>query len=175
MWHSWRADAQESDYLVQVGAPLDVVIEPPRLLELLYPLGRGTSPSMNSVLVRADVAEEVGGWEDSFPNAYEDQAFLTKLYLATSTYVSSSCWDYYRQRPGSCMDVDLRGDGYHRHRRRYLKWFEAYLKDRGLVGGRAWQDLQQALLPYRRPVLSRAKRVGRRALGWVAQGFGTRS
>jgi glycosyltransferase involved in cell wall biosynthesis len=178
MWYSWKADAQGEDYQIRIGAPQDTVIDPPRLLEFLYPLGQGTSPSMNGVLVRADVAEQVGGWEDSFRNAYEDQAFLTKLYLVTPAYVSSSCWDDYRQRPGSCTEVDLGGEGYDRHRRRYLEWFETYLKERGLVGERAWQDLQRALLPYRHPsMVSRAKRVvrvGRRALGWVARSVGAR-
>jgi len=174
MWYSWRPEAREPDRLIRIGAPEDTVIHPPRLLELLYPLGQGTSPSMNGVLVRADVAEKVGGWEDSFRNAYEDQAFLTKLYLVTPAYVSSSCWDDYRQRPGSCTEVDLGGAGYHRHRRRYLEWFETYLKDRGLAEGRAWQDLQRALLPYRPSVATRAKRAGRRALGWVARRIGAR-
>ena len=62
-WHRWGDDLTDSvvDEVVCVGAPLDRVYEPPSLINLLYPLGIGAAPSMNTVLVRTDLVDQVGG------------------------------------------------------------------------------------------------------------------
>ncbi|WP_119681082.1 glycosyltransferase family 2 protein [Indioceanicola profundi] len=166
-WHGWtgRAEDAAKDRVVAIGAPPDKVYAPPHLLELLYPLAGGAAPSMNTVLVRADVVDRVGGWENSFRVAYEDQAFLTKIYLATPVYVSAACWDLYRQRPGSSMQVDLTGASYNLHRSRFLHWFEEYLRGRELTGTPVWRLTRRALRPYRYPWMSRVERIGRRAIG----------
>ena len=168
-WYSWSGADGDRDRLIAVGAPQDTVIAPPGLLTMLYPLHRGAAPSMNTVLVRASIVRQVGGWEEQFPNAYEDQALLAKLYLETPAYVASACCDRYRQRPDSCMAIELSARGYHRHRRRFLEWFETYLLERGLVGTACWTDLQRALRRYRHPLWDRLARLTRRAI----EGAGT--
>jgi glycosyltransferase involved in cell wall biosynthesis len=165
-WYSWTGapeDAQR-DEIIKVGAPQDEVFQQPRLLEILYPLGEGAAPSMNTVLVRADALDRIGGWEDSFKTAYEDQAFLVKLYLETSTYVSSAVWDHYRQRPGSNSELNLKGTDYAKLRLVFLEWFEGYLKDRQLQSAPAWPLVQRGLRPYRHPLLHRIDQLGRRAV-----------
>lgn len=163
-WHSWDGTDPGRDRVIPVGAPQDMVVAPPRLLGLLYPLRRGAAPSMNTVLVRASVVREVGGWEEQFRTAYEDQALLAKLYLETPAYVASACWDRYRQRADSCMALELSAEGYHEHRRRFLEWFEGYLRARGLAGSECWSELQRALRRYRRPLRDRLARLTRRAM-----------
>ncbi len=168
-WQSWAGGGAPADRVVAVGAPPDRIHEPPRLLDLLYPLGTGAAPSMNTLLVRSDMLKRVGGWEEAFPTAYEDQALLAKLYLATPVYVSSASWDLYRQRPGSCMDVELRGAAYHVHRRRFLEWFDGYLA--ALGGHEAIRSrVRAAHWRYRHPVLHGAMRGGRRIARSLAAG-----
>ncbi len=168
-WSSWADGAGSAeDRIVSVGAPQDSVVPPPLLLDLLYPLGRGAAPSMNTVLVRADLVDQVGGWEDDFRTGYEDQAFLAKLYLETSTYVASACWDLYRQRPGSVSVLDLREDGYDKHRRQFLEWYETYLIRRNLTRAPVWRSLQRALRHYRHPFVARIERKARGALRRLA-------
>lgn len=164
-WRSWRGPEAGRDEIIPVGAPQDTVIEPPRLHAVLYPLHTGAAPTPSSVLVRAELVRRLGGWEGEFPTAYDDQAFLSKLYLETPAYVSSRCWDRYRQRPDSCMVLELGPRDYHRHRRRFLEWFERYLAARGLADSPCWADLQRALRRYRQPVRHRLHRLASRAIG----------
>ena len=163
-WRSWDRSSSGRDEVIAVGAPQDTVIEPPALLTLLYPLGTGAAPSMNTVLVHASALRRVGGWEEQFQTAYEDQALLTKLYLETPAYVSSACWDFYRQRADSCMALELGPGGYRHHRRRFLEWFEGYLRERDLEGTDVWRAWQRALLRYRRPIRHRISRLSGHAL-----------
>lgn len=167
-WRSWRPEmGPEDDQLIEVGAHKHVVIPPPRLLDQLYPLGPGDAPSMNTVLVRTDVVDEVGGWEDSFRTSFEDQAFLVKVYMRTPAFITSECLDLYRQRPGSTMQSELveTAGGFPQHHRRFLEWLEAYLTETGHDRPETWAKLERALRPYRRPKLERAIGLGRRALG----------
>jgi len=171
-WRSWAgpdgpADAPP-DQTVPVGAP-EGLYRPPELLHRLYPLGEGAAPSMNTVFVRRDVAEAVGGWEDAFRTAYEDQALLTKLYLATPVYVSHACRDLYRQRSGSIMSVDLAGNDYVAHRLRFLRWLEGRLREQGLEGSPEHDAARRALRGCDPAFFARAERVGRRALARVAR------
>lgn len=163
-WHGWtgREDDAARDEVILVGAPPDAVYEPPRLMELLYPLGQGAAPSMNGVLVRAQLLDAVGGWEDSFRSGFDDQALLTKLYLRTQTYVSGHVFDRYRQRPGSICASELRGEGYDEARLRFLEWLEAYLGTRGMPNARIAALLREALRPYRHPLRDRTIRLGQR-------------
>lgn len=158
-WHSWsgKAEDQGRDAVIRVGGPQDLVTQPPRLLELLYPLGRGSAPSVNTFLVRADLIDRTGGWEESFRIAYTDQAFLVKIYLGAPVYISSACWDRYRHHPDSTMSTALTGDGYHVHRRHFLEWFESYLAERGMKDSAAWALLQAALAPYQETKASRRR------------------
>lgn len=158
-WRSWDGSDPARDQVVAVGAAPDRVIEPPGLLSLLYPLCQGDSPVTSSVMVRADAVKRVGGWEEAFPTAYDDQALFVKLFLETPVYISSGWWERYRQRAGSLMALELRGKSYHRHRRRFLDWFERYLLDRGLAGTEPWDHLQRALQPYRHPFRHRVRRL----------------
>lgn len=174
-WRSWDGSDPARDELVLVGGrqgpdpgrntPNDTVIPPPRLLSLLYPLRVGAAaPSVNTILVRASLVRQVGGWEKRFRTAYDDQAFLAKLYLETPVYVASTCCDMYRQRPDSIMTLELGPKDYDQHRQNFLEWFERYLSARGLEGSEAWRELQGALRRYRHPLRDRADRLSRRVL-----------
>jgi hypothetical protein len=129
---------------------------------MLYPLGAGAAPSVNTILVKAEVVDQVGGWEERFKAVFTDQAFLIKVYLLTAVYVSSECCDYYRQRANSSTGVLLARTSYHHHRERFLTWLEEYLREQGRAGTTEWLLLQRAMRPYRHPLLSRIERAGKR-------------
>jgi glycosyltransferase involved in cell wall biosynthesis len=154
-WWSWQ-DITRRDPVVQVGASQDMLFGPGELLPLIYPLGAGSAPSVNTVIIRSDLVRKFGGWVDSFRIAYTDQVFLVKSYLHGSTYVASNCWDMYRQRPDSSSHKALAGRGYREVRLKFLLWFEGYLRECGLGGSEAGRLVRQAIWVHRHPVLVRA-------------------
>lgn len=149
-WHSWTGLSQDAsgDRVPDLGVPLDVRFEPPTLLTQLYPLGKATAPCLCSLLIRTEVMKRVGGFEESFQGFYEDQAFLTKMYLSEPVYVASGCWDRYRQHPASCSSTVQQTGQYHAYREQFLRWFKAYLQEHGVSDSSVWQALNQALVPY---------------------------
>jgi glycosyltransferase involved in cell wall biosynthesis len=156
-WWSWQdTTSRDRDIVIQVGAPQDTLFGPGQLLPLLYPLGSGAAPSMNTVIVRSDLLRKIGGWVNSFRLAYTDQAFLVKCYLHGSVYIASNCWDMYRQRPDSSSQTALAGRGYQEIRSKFLLWFEGYLRECGLEDSEAARLLRQAMWVHRHPMLVRA-------------------
>ena len=164
-WWSW-ADPRKKDLVTPVGVDADRLYPSPSLSLALYPLGRGAAPCPSDILVRRDVCERVGGFEEQFRRElqmYEDQAFLAKVYLSAPVSVSSRVWDRYRQRSDSCVST-VKGSGeYHAVRLFFLNWFEAYLREREIVHSSVWVALERALWPYHHPVLASVARLFRAA------------
>ena len=133
-WHSWTGKPEDSklDFVPDLDVPIDQLFPAPSLLALLYPLGRGTAPSISNVIVRRELAEMIGGFEEQFRGMYEDQAFLVKVYLHGMVFVSGECWDRYRIRSDSCMNAAIRAGEYESVRRLFLDWFRRYLNERGI-------------------------------------------
>lgn len=103
-WSSWNGAAD--DRWLTVGGPLNIVIAPPTLSIVLYPLGKGAAPCVSDVLVRRDLIKQVGGFEEHFRGdlqLYEDQAFFSKIYLTAAVFLTSARWDRYRQHADSCV------------------------------------------------------------------------
>jgi glycosyltransferase involved in cell wall biosynthesis len=168
-WYSWsgRPEDQAKDELMQVGGPRDRVCYPPELVPVLYPLGRGTAPSMNTLLVRKSMIERIGGFEDRFRGAFEDQAFLIKAYLWEQVYISSlHADDYRRERPGSITATELAGKARGEPRGlphyRFYSWLEDFLRSQNLEGSVAWRLTQERLRTpdmrrFRHPLLWRVE------------------
>ncbi|WP_161888744.1 glycosyltransferase family 2 protein [Pontibacter russatus] len=154
-WYSWD-DPQKQDIHIPVGAPPGRVYTPGQLINHLYPLGKGAAPCPSGLMLAKDAVQRVGGFEESFTKEYqlyEDQAFLNKVYLQESVYISSACNNLYRQRAGSIVQW-VHADGqYHAVRRHFLEWFGAYLRQRQVSDKSIQRLLKKALLPYRHPRL----------------------
>lgn len=126
-WSSWQ-EGGAPDRVIQVGCRQNFLFDPPRLLDVLYPLRRGHAPSMNGLLIRRSTVERVGGFVDEFEGMYDDQAFLSKIYLSGRVYVSDKVYDKYRQgRSGSICQISGGAGDYLEHRLRYLEWFSSYI------------------------------------------------
>jgi glycosyltransferase involved in cell wall biosynthesis/peptidoglycan/xylan/chitin deacetylase (PgdA/CDA1 family)/SAM-dependent methyltransferase len=150
-WFSWTgkpADG-EKDYVQALQVETDVVIAPPRLLTALHPLGEAPAPCQCSLLIRRDVIERVGGYEDAFLGFYEDQAFLTKVYLSEPVFVSAICTDRYRIHPESCSALVRKSGTEDQYRQRYLEWFSQYLQERQVTDPEVRDAIENALAPYK--------------------------
>lgn len=166
-WNSW-GPSQEADKFVKVGCPQNRAFDPPELMEWLYPLGKGAAPSMNSLLVRRQVIHQLNGFVNEFCGMYEDQVFLTKVYLSHAVYVSDQICDRYRIRNGSICERVNRNGGYHIYRRRYLHWAKRYMEQNGirhhrirklLAGAFAKQDGVEGASEAARREKSRVRRI----------------
>ncbi len=153
-WWSWAGEgASQADRHMAIGVRGDEIYHPPTLAHLLYPLGKGVSPCPSSWMIRREVVELVGGFEEHLRPVYEDQAFLAKAYLETSIWVSDRCWDRYRRHPGQIVTIttDL---GYQEARLGFLSWYSKYLKDHAIHDEELRKALKRAAWPYRHPRLA---------------------
>lgn len=159
-WNSWMGG---EDVLTPTGHVQDEVVPPPQATIHLYPLGAAAAPCPSDLLLRREAVEAIGRFEAHFTGPrqmYEDQGFLSKLYLAYPVWFSSRVWLNYRQHEASCVAEVTRDGRYHEVRQYFLNWFEGYLRDRphlctpGVRGA-----LDRALWRYRR---SLTDRVGRK-------------
>ncbi|MGY2134538.1 glycosyltransferase family 2 protein [Hymenobacter sp. HD11105] len=156
-WYSWQPGAP-ADVMIPVGAPAGRVYPPRELLFLLYPLGAGAAPCPSGLMLERQALLAAGGFEESFTQhyqLYEDQAFLHKIYVREKVYVSASCGNYYRQRPGSIVQTVTQNGQYHVVRRYFLEWFAAYLRREGLGVAHVEALLARALVPYHFPLTHR--------------------
>ena len=146
-WYSWtgKSEDRQRDFVRQLGVQTSTLFKPPVLLSLLYPLGIATTPSSSNFLLRREVVERTGAFEEDFRGINEDQAFMAKLYLKEHIFVADECWDRYRQHPDSCFATIQR----QRSGRRYslqlvfLDWLAKYLFEQGLKDPKVWRLLQE--------------------------------
>jgi glycosyltransferase involved in cell wall biosynthesis len=166
-WRSWTGAEGDEDVVIPIGAPPDTLVQPPGLALMLYPLGEGAAPCPSDLLLRRDVVETLGGFEEHFRGdhqLYEDQGFLAKLYLRAPVYVSGACWDRYRQRADSCVATVTEAGRYHAVRRYFLTWLRGYLDREGVRDPAVRAALARALAPYR-PSARLARSAGRLSRG----------
>ena len=135
-WYSWSGGgAARRDFVHPVGVPTDRIYEPPSLIALFL---QNIAFSPSGMLLRRALVEQVGGFEESFRDLYEDQVFAAKICRSTPVYVSGRCWYRYRQHPNSCCLVAERDGRLDASRAPFLRWLIGYLEDEGLRGSDAW-------------------------------------
>ncbi|MUL38742.1 glycosyltransferase [Gloeocapsopsis dulcis] len=159
-WYSWTEKPEDiqRDSVPDLGVQVNTLFKPPTLLTACYPLGKASAPCPSDLLLRREMVERIGGFEEDFRGMYqmyEDQAFLTKVYLKESVFVASECWDRYRLHPDSCSSMVTKAGQYHSVRLVFLNWLAKYLSEQGVKDNKIWQALRKALWPYRHPRLYR--------------------
>ena len=157
MWHSWTGNPQDIQYdrQRQLGVKPDTLVKPPTLLTLLLK-NETETPGTCSLLVRREIVNEVGGFENSFPTMYDDQVFLVKIWLKASVFVESGRWDRYRQHSASSCHVAEATGQYHPlepnpSHLAFLQWLEEYLIEQNIQDAEVWQAIKAALLVYQQP------------------------
>jgi glycosyltransferase involved in cell wall biosynthesis len=159
MWHSWDARAARSDWFYDLGVEPDRLYPPLRLLPQLLE-NRAQTPTTCNALIRRDAYEDAGGFEETFPGLYEDQAFFAKLYLRSATYVSSRYWARYRRHERNQGQRRFSYVRYYRERRAFLEWLLEYLGDAavdGEVRAMLAAELGRARHPYRTALAARLR------------------
>jgi glycosyltransferase involved in cell wall biosynthesis len=154
-WYSWTGNPEDvqRDFVPKLGVQLNILIKPPKLLPL-YLRGKAAVPCTCSILVRREVVEEVGGFEEAFQgiyNVYEDQAFYAKVCLKTAVLASNTCWDGYRQHPDASVAVARKSNQEYYARQFFLKWLEDYLSQNRIKDVEVQQALQKEIWLYRQP------------------------
>jgi len=152
-WNSWR-DTEQDDTIVPVGVA-EGIYETPQLMLSLYPLGKGAAPCPSGIMVRRIVLRRCV-FEELFRGilqVYEDQAFLSKIYLKETVYVSATCHNQYRQRQASLVSGVHESGNYHKVRSYYLYWLRDYLQAQPVRYRSVEKLLWKAQMPYREPLL----------------------
>jgi len=156
LWHSWAGEAQnsQSDLVMQeLGVPLNTLVKPPVLVNfLLERAKRGATPLPSGILIRRQIANGVGGFEEVFRGECEDLVFATKICLSSPVFVAQECWLKYRQHPDSCCAVVERTGQSQAALLSFLDWLEGYLVSHKYKDNKVWTALQRKLWPYRHPI-----------------------
>lgn len=164
-WFSWtennpcdriNPEDKEVDPLTITSVQFDTLLKPPTQL-ILFLQNKNIYPCTCSILIRRQVFEDIGGFEENFRNAHEDMVFHSKVFLKAPVYVSSQCWDRYRIHPDSYWrSADRQGKGIEIRRIghfKYLIWLENYLSEKQIKDPLVWKELKKALWPHQHPKL----------------------
>lgn len=162
LWRNWETSDGErvADQVTDLRIVADRVIEPPQLVPLFL-RDEAATCTVNSVMIRKDILDEVGGFEESFPDLYEDFVLWIKVAVRWPVFVSGSVWDRYRHHAGNSY---LRAEAEGRFDRTrpnpgtgtYLHWVAFHLSNAGVTDRRIWRVLHRRLRPYRHPVVHAA-------------------
>jgi glycosyltransferase involved in cell wall biosynthesis len=159
-WSSWTQPDSTSDgqnVVYPTGLPGNTLVTPPALL-IRFLRNQTRSPGTCSVLLRREVVDVVGGFEEHFRGMYEDQAFFAKVCLLVPVLMMDGCSARYRQHGDSCYSRAKRTGMVAAAERTYLTWLARYVWKHPDRGGEAWEALHDILWPYRYPLLHRLSR-----------------
>jgi glycosyltransferase involved in cell wall biosynthesis len=158
-WHSWTGSPRDAsrDYRRPLGVPLDALSKPPEIL-VRYVRGTAEVACTCSVLARRDIAQRVGGFEESFPGLYDDQVFYAKMLLAAPVYVANRLWDKYRIHPDSMCSVAEGAHDSGQAHLQYLDWLDSYLDAQGITHRPLRRAVQVEKWRLRHPQVTRFQR-----------------
>lgn len=164
-WFSWTGKPEDSqrDYvgLIGEGIQLNKLYKPPTLLTLFL-RNEIDTPCTCSVLIRREVFEEIGLFEESFRGMYEDRVFFSKVYLKAPVFVIGEYWERYRRHSEAAYYVAIKTGQYNPYKPNpsdliFLTWLKEYLSKESFQDTDVWQALQNRLWPYQHQFLSTLK------------------
>ena len=100
-WFSWsdQPGVAGSDSLSWLDVGLDRLVRPPELVAAFIDR-RAATPAICGVLLRRQVFERSGGFEERFRGMFDDQVFFYKVCAREPVFLTSEVLDLYRQHPG---------------------------------------------------------------------------
>jgi glycosyltransferase involved in cell wall biosynthesis len=148
-WHTWTAAGRDhSLYLHRFQPTLDDSVCRPPLALMMFLAVPQLLPGICDVTVRRSLALSVGGFEGRFRVLFEDQSFISKLYLEQQVYLLPTVHAVYRRHAKSSTfkadgrsvrrawksDLEVSGDA-------YREWSRAYVENSSIDS----QSLQKTL------------------------------
>ncbi|MGQ3685783.1 MAG: glycosyltransferase family 2 protein [Candidatus Loosdrechtia sp.] len=160
IWYSWtgRPEDSQRDHFYDLGVQENTLVNPPKLLLLLMQ-NKCQTPTTCNALIRREVFDHIGRFEDVFRTMYEDQVFFSKVLLQKPVFVSGQCWAKYRQHAQNRSEQS-KTQKYYLIRRPFLNWLGNYLSRNKVTDKSIWQVFQREMWQCRHPFLcSLLKRV----------------
>jgi glycosyltransferase involved in cell wall biosynthesis len=157
VWFSWaRSGGEGRDFVSPLSFSRNSVIEPPTLMPVL--LAEREAGHASSVLVRRELLDRVGGFEERFRGLCEDAAFLAKAFLTARVLVTTEALVKYRQSPESCVYMEMQKGHYRKGRLAFLYWLRNYLHQQNVEDESIWRAFRKSLWRYEHPVLDTLRR-----------------
>jgi glycosyltransferase involved in cell wall biosynthesis len=152
LWYSWTGDPkdQNRDSFAGLGVTPNRLLHPPELLRLL--LSDKVQKPTTFAMVRRQVFDQFGYFEDSARGLFEDIFFFTKIAANASVYVSDQQWGKYRQHLKSCCHTTS-AEAYCAKGLILMDWIESYLLNCGIEDPLTWKMLHRKQFLYRYPNL----------------------
>lgn len=152
-WYSWSKNPEKNDWIQNLHVQPNALVQPPRLVSLWIEK-EDAIPGHCATLLRHNAFTEVGEFEEEFRDMYEDAVWLTKVCLHAPVFVEAEWRSRYRQHSDKSCEKALKAGEMASARLTFFRWIEKYLSKREEVKDReVWTVLQQALWPYRHPIL----------------------
>lgn len=152
LWYSWTGDPkdQNRDSFAGLGVTPNRLLHPPELLRLL--LSDKVQKPTTFAMMRRQVFDQFGHFEESARGLFEDIYFFTKIAANTSVYVSDREWGKYRQHLKSCCNT-ASARAYCTKGLILINWMESYLLKCGVEDLLTWKMLRRKQFLYRYPNL----------------------
>ena len=148
-WYSWtdNPEDQDRDHFTQLGVPPNTLVQPPKLaLNLLE--GYDQTPTTCNAILRRDVFDIIGGFDENYRDNFQDQAFFIKVELHFPVFIADNWWAQYRKHQASSYmkfaTAARQNPGLHYSKRlKFLKWVKTYLTSQGYQTPEVWQCLRK--------------------------------
>jgi glycosyltransferase involved in cell wall biosynthesis/capsular polysaccharide biosynthesis protein len=152
-WYGWTGEpadvARDFTCLMDDGNRQGVVAPPDMVIAQVR--ARNGLPGTCSVLLRRNVVDAVGGFDESFPRMYEDELFFAKIAIRHSVYVM----DRYRQHSDSFCAKAIESGEYamtqgpaNKARLKWLTWLAHHVKTLDIADPLLSQLLQREIAVY---------------------------
>jgi hypothetical protein len=176
-WYSWTAIPQDRrrDFLSKLGVQPDTLFKPPQL-QIRFLQDGGLVPCICSVLIRREIVNRYGAFDETIQHMYEDQILLSKLCLAGPVLVENNCGEKYRQHPDSSSYMAIQSGEYHPFwpnpaRLSFLRWLAAYVEEQGYTSEALLKLIQRELWLYQHPFIYRVVSPIQFLFSWL-KGYG---
>ena len=151
-WYDWENSGDSGRNTMPELAPGNRLYQPPELLKMCHPLGKYGAPCPSDLMIRSSAINDVGGFEERFNDhymAFEDIAFMTKVFLRYPVYVSDKCWDRYRRHSESLWSKAQASGDEAKGRANYFSWLNEYLVKNGVTDAELWRLYRKNTWEYR--------------------------
>lgn len=167
-WYSWTGHPQDRarDFVPELRVRKNTLFQGPELLPLLLD-GKAEVPCTCSILVRREIMQKIGGFEESFRGMYEDQALYAKICLYAPVLATDDCLAWYRQHSNSNYSNAIHSGQTHVLRYRFLKWLETYCHEKRVQDKRVWVAVRRQLWLYDSGSRQKVPGLAQNSIRWI--------